>query len=592
VDSIRAEIEALVDQSEPIDLSLRQQNSPAKPRETRIERFQPFPVDVFPEPVKTYVAKSAGAIGCDPTYIALPLLAALGAAIGTTRMIRLKRTWTEYPIIWAVIVGESGTLKTPALRHVLKPFQLRQFEALKRYQEEKEVFDRELLQYDKDFLDWQKHKANLGPPEKPQSPLPVRHIVSDITLEAIAPILAANPRGILATHDELSGWIGSFDRYAGRKGGADAAHWMSMHSGEPIVVDRKGEPRTIVVPSAAVSVCGGIQPVILHRAIGSEHRESGLLARLLLANPPRRPKRWSDVELPESAEADLDRIIDGLYGLQHDQTEGGAVRPHTVTLTPRAKQELITFYNEHGQETANLTGHLASAWSKLEGYAARLALIVHLIGCANGDPTLEGPDLLDERSIEAGVTLSRWFCQEARRVYAAFEESEEVREQRNLIEWIEGKGGAVSVRDLTHGLQLFPGNSDAAESALKDLAQAGYGRLTYPKPGSQGGRPSTRFELSSDVSNSETPDSDGISLGFGDGDSSDIPEAVLSGNTPTPVNMPMTRTSEGDDSEIEVGIPDGPEQTIANDRDSHLRNRGESASAADGQMTDDEWGEI
>ena len=61
---------------------------------------------------------------------------------------------------------------------------------------------------------------------------------SDATVEAVAPILEANPRGVLLARDELAGWIRSFDRYAGGKGGGDAAHWLSMHNGEAVVVDR------------------------------------------------------------------------------------------------------------------------------------------------------------------------------------------------------------------------------------------------------------------------------------------------------------------------------------------------------------------
>jgi hypothetical protein len=112
----------------------------------------------------------------------------------------------------------------------------------------------------------------------------------------------------LLSRDELAGWIGSFDRYVGGKSGADAAHWLSMHNGENIVVDRKsGYPPTIFVPQACVSVCGGIQPPILHRALGVEHRESGLAARLLLTCPPRKPKKWSEADIDPEAEAEDNR---------------------------------------------------------------------------------------------------------------------------------------------------------------------------------------------------------------------------------------------------------------------------------------------
>ena len=57
--------------------------------------------------------------------------------------------------------------------------------------------------------------------------------LSDTTVEALAPILRVNPRGLLLARDELAGWIGSFDRYSGKgKSGADAANWLSMLSTE------------------------------------------------------------------------------------------------------------------------------------------------------------------------------------------------------------------------------------------------------------------------------------------------------------------------------------------------------------------------
>ena len=81
----------------------------------RPEPFRPFPVDVLPEPVRTAIKVDAKAIGCDPSFVALPMLAALAAAIGNTRRIALKPGWTEPSVVWVAIVGDSGTLKSAAL---------------------------------------------------------------------------------------------------------------------------------------------------------------------------------------------------------------------------------------------------------------------------------------------------------------------------------------------------------------------------------------------------------------------------------------------------------------------------------------------
>ena len=56
--------------------------------------WRPFPVYVLPEPVRSFVVEGAEAMGCDPAYIALPVLACTAAAIGTTRRVH-KRAWAE-----------------------------------------------------------------------------------------------------------------------------------------------------------------------------------------------------------------------------------------------------------------------------------------------------------------------------------------------------------------------------------------------------------------------------------------------------------------------------------------------------------------
>jgi len=154
----------------------------------------------------------------------------------------------------------------------------------------------------------------------------------------------------------------------------------------------------------------------------------------------------------------------------------------------------IEFYNEHAEEQAELTGSLSAAWSKLEGYAARLALVVHLVRCAAGDQTIEDPYRVDEVSVASGITLSRWFGREAKRIYAVFGESEEDRENRELVDLIRRKGGSVTPRQLMRCSSRFQRAADA-RAALGNLAKSGYGRWNDPRPGDRGGRPSRRFVL-------------------------------------------------------------------------------------------------
>jgi hypothetical protein len=416
-DGLRLEVEALANAVEPV-----------RPEETEDLDFRPFPVDALPEPVREFVSAGAAAIGCDPSYLALPLLTAIGAAIGNTRRLELKRGWSAPPLLWGAIVGESGTAKTPAFKLVVRPTRERQRKALERHTQEMKQHEAELARWEKAMAAWKRDKnSTSGPPPKPDPPLCERFIVSDTTVEALAPILLANPRGLLLGRDELAGWIGSFDRYAGKgRAGSDAANWLSMFNAESIIVDRKtGSPRTIHVPQAAVCVSGGIQPAILQRALGNEHRESGLAARLLLACPPGKAKRWTDADIDPKTEAKLARLFDCLFELQPTQGDGGELRPKLVRLSRDAKVAWKGYYNAHAVEQAELTGDMAAAWSKLEEYAARLALVVHCARCAASDPMVMKADIVDAASMNAGITLAKWFKHEAWRVYAMLDESEE-----------------------------------------------------------------------------------------------------------------------------------------------------------------------
>ncbi len=486
----------------------RSSTTPATPStfstSSPIEAWRPFPTPALPKAVSTLIEEAARAIGCDEAFVALPLLAVLGSAIGTTRRVELKPGWSALPIVWPVTVAESGSQKSPAADVSLDHVREREDRHYEEYAAERQTYEIEVEDYEKSRSAWRSSKKTDDPPPKrPRDPIQRRVLVEDATSEALVSALADNPRGLLVATDEFSGLLGSMGRYNGTPA-ADEALYLKSYSGRSHNVSRR-TGRSTHVRQAAVWLTGTIQPGVLRRALGVERRESGLLARLLLAAPPRRPKKWTTDAIGWTTRGDFVRVLDNLYGLEHELTSG---RPESkiVRLSRDAETLFVRFHDEHNVETIELTGDLAAAWSKLEETAGRLALIVHEVRLAAGEHVVA--DDIDAGSMAAAIELVSWFKYETRRVYALLAENEVERAVRQaddrLAAFVIGQGGRVAVRDVIAGVRSIR-DADAAEEALQRLVDAGRGRWESKPPTDQGGRPTRLFVLAVEATSAQPP---------------------------------------------------------------------------------------
>jgi hypothetical protein len=445
--------------------------------------YAPFPVEALPRPLGAFVREGADALGCDTAYLALPCLAVCAGAIGNSRALRLKRTWTEPVGVWSVIVGESGTLKTPAWALAIAPLRTAQRKLVDEHK-------RELKQ-------WRDQDQNG------ERPTLSRVLCSDVTVESLAMILEDNPRGLLVSRDEMSGWLGSFKRYKSQGASSDLPNWLEMYQAGTVNVDRKtGDRKHVFVERALVSVTGGIQPRTLARCLTEEHFEAGLAARLLMAWPDRVPKAWTEAEISEATQERYGLLVDRLLGLSMRSLPDGGKAPNRLLLSAEAKRLWVRFYDEWAQEQAAAEGELAACLSKLEGYAARLALLHHVV-------TMLDLDASDERdvgaaSVEAGIALTRWFAAEARRIYSTLTEGDAMRDTRRLVTWIRSRKGCVTARELQRSNSRRYASSEDAENTLDGLVQNGFGRWEDGPPPPAGGHRIRAFVLAPTHDTSDT----------------------------------------------------------------------------------------
>ncbi|MFO0881141.1 MAG: DNA polymerase [Gemmataceae bacterium] len=462
-----------------------------KPRARIVPPWRPFPVEVLPSPVRDFVEQGGKALGCDASYLALPALGVVAAAIGNSRVLQLKRTWREPSIVWSVVVGESGTLKSPAFSLVLEPVYDME-DRLRRKHEQ------DLIQYKKDLARWEEEGRDED--AKPQEPPEPRLMAGDVTIERLCELLGENPRGLLAARDEVAGWLTSFARY---RASSDLPSWLEAFRAGPMQVDRKTSTRKrLFIRRAAVSVVGGIQPGVLRRVLTDEHFDSGLAARMLLVLPPREPKTWNENEVADEVLQNFRDLLEKLYSLKGDPFEDGEA-PHRLLLSPEAKAAWIPFYNSWAVVQANAMGNLAASFSKLEGYAARLGLLHHVV-----ERIHSGEDdrcAVGLESIQAGITLARWFGQETERVYGVLEESDQERDTRHLVELLRKRGGRITTRELMRASRTTHPDAETALSALRQLVEAGLARWLEVENPRAGGSPTRAVEL---VGQCDSGDSD------------------------------------------------------------------------------------
>ena len=462
------------------------------------------PLTLLPAAVRDYVQAAANAINVDIGYILLPLLSALGNAIGNARSIQLKRGFIQPPIIWTGIIGRSGQRKSPAIDAGCFAVMEHERELMRQNKAASDAYDEQLAAWEA------KTRKDRG--IKPAPPDSLTCLMDDMTLEALADTMQTNPRGVLVKKDELSHWLASFDQYHAGKG-SDVSRWLSLHTGVFFGVDRRTDHRRYRILEPRVCITGGIQPAVLARVLTQDFFERGLPARFLFAAPSMRKDRWSEDTISDNLRAAVLELFDKLWLLQPEHDGNDNLQPTLLTLEPDARGAFIAYYNECGAAALEGDEHTEAAWNKLSGYAARLALIAQL--AANPNATTVTGEVM-----RAACDLARWFGAEAVRIYANMAETAEQREARKLVEFIESHGSLVSVRDVTHNNWPFRNQPDRAERALDALVKQRFGTWLEikPEPGSRGGRPTRKFQLHPASPSPKLPYLPGGTPGYGDGD--------------------------------------------------------------------------
>jgi hypothetical protein len=373
----------------------------------------PFPLGALPDSCGRLVEEAAASIVCPPEFVAVPLLATLGSAIGMSRVVRLKQGWTESAAIYAAIVALPGTKKTPAFKVAADPAHEKQAEYRREYREAKKA-------YEEQRSDGRgEDEVADADEERPPKPTLKRTVVEDTTVEALAVVLEDNPRGVLLARDELSAFVRGMDQYKNHRG-SDRQFYLSAWSNSAVSVDRKNLEEPIFLARPFVGVVGSIQPGVLPELIANRQgREGdGFLDRFLFSYPEPMLSRWSNAEISLEAVLDVRWLYDRLReNLPLEHNDNGDPRPREVELSDEAlarfREEVDALREE--MEEPDFSNVLRGPWSKLEAYLARLSLVLAMARVVSGPG--RRAERVELEDVEAASVLLGYFKAHARRAY-------------------------------------------------------------------------------------------------------------------------------------------------------------------------------
>lgn len=396
-------------------------------------------------------------IGCDPSAMAMCSLTAISGALDHRFAVKMMRggDWWEHPRLWTLLVGDPSTKKTPCINAATRPLDLHEADLRRDYEARLRDYERA-----------KQAKDNTVEKADP----PARYVVFDTTTEKLGEIISRSEHGLLVKRDELSGWIGSMERYGGgaHGGSSDRGFWLKAYDGGPYGVDRIGRGE-IHIPNLSSSLLGGIQPARIAELHGLT--SDGLLQRFT-PTMVRRATVPRDIE--NSADlAKYNAVIAALIRAPHR-------RMHLSNDALASMEELRTYLFKLEQSSAGLSDGFQGFVGKLPGVAGRFAVILRMAA----DPEYQFHEIDVAVALNVSALIIDFIIPHALEFYSLGEEMSDGERLRKIASWlITSKQTVVSSRDFIRNVRCLRGVSVFdLQTRLSPLVAGGWLEPKEPGP--------------------------------------------------------------------------------------------------------------
>lgn len=372
-----------------------------------------FPLEVYPPFYQDFVKTCNKTLLHPIDFIASAILWTVAAATGNSLKVHVKNLRFNKANLFMCLVGRPNVMKTEPMQIASLPLQDRNREEFKKYINEQEKY------------------GEKAAPIK-------RYLVTDYTPETYQTYLNDNPHGCSVIVDEFAGHVGNYGRYSGS---SEVGMWLSIWSGVPLQVDRKGRKEEIDNPFGCVM--GSTQYDILKTIFKtkSELTQNGYFDRVLFVAPNGLKKEQdNDLELPieiyNEYKKIIYKIIDDVNSFREDFKADKEKNIHTRTLKINAEaKKIIGHFKETLRLKINKEGNskIQSMLGKYDILIYRFALILQVMYWSCHEEEI---DEIGVKAAQGAIELALYFIDNATKIHSfTTDKTAAVKLESDVLKW-------------------------------------------------------------------------------------------------------------------------------------------------------------
>ena len=341
------------------------------PPHSRLNSDTLFPIELLPGWMQEVVEECTLSYGTPAELWASAFLSGIASASGK-RFKLFTGNYTNYPQLWVIVLGTSGTGKSEPFKLAMRPI---------------EEYDKgSYILYQMEHQEWEVNKKIGVEPTWKQS------IIGDTTPEALFAVLKDADNGLSLYRDELSGFFQDIGRY--NKSG-EVGHYLSIFDNASFPINRKTQ-KPLLITDPSLNIFGTIQPSVLKNVLNdSDADASGFAQRFLYLYPDFPIKNYN----PDQVKLETyNKYVSNIQGIQKLEKQPDRY------LTAEAESFYSDFYNELELLRHNANEFWASVYSKAQIQVLRLALTIHIARLSESNS-----DSVEAKDMQCAIGMTRYF---------------------------------------------------------------------------------------------------------------------------------------------------------------------------------------